>query len=47
MFLDSLTLEDGTDRWYRNVRLKTNFLRVIIQKTEEFSSTAAEVYDHA
>ena len=28
-------------------RLSNNFCRVITQKTEEFSSTAAKAYDHA
>ena len=41
-FLNSLTLEDGTDRQSLNVDIKTIYTVVTTQKTEEFISAAAE-----
>jgi hypothetical protein len=41
-----LTLEDGTDRLSRNVVFKAPHA-TITQKTEEFTSIAAEAYDLA
>jgi hypothetical protein len=41
-----LILKNGSDRYSRNVGIKTTSRGVITQKTEEFMSTAAETQDH-
>jgi hypothetical protein len=43
VFLDILILEDGTDRWSRNVDFKPSHARVTTEMAEDLISTAAEV----